>query len=256
MTLKVVFVNDCRSSCEGMVGQPTPYTDINGQQIHVGDFVELYDSLTHEKTWEDYVCYCKNRADDKKHGDYLFTLFGMGHHTQETGAFTRNHEYAVIAKSHTQAKHGDRHGLLHLLAAKDSELIQLPRTGTEDQFTTLLHQDSQTFKGYVGLPIRFSDCYGRKLFAGDVVQVFDLENTLLHTGYVGFEEVADRYGAASPQIKSMILGFDSNTYYKHAFDCKKHRIELVRGYAEIQLGQGLHGFVAIPSKDLRDAKSL
>jgi hypothetical protein len=235
--LKLNFVNDQKTFDYGLVGKKTPYIDQNGQRIHVGDFVEVHNSKN-EKIWEHYVCHLDNTSDEKALGEKIFCIMGMAHSVYKYGTFLSEGESVKIIKSYKEAKHGDRHSLLHVLKTKDYIKRELPQ---EIFFSSQLKISDKNgaSSGCVGQKTFLSDCFGNKLFIGDVVKVYDFKNECLGSYFVG------EIPLSSTIFDANVLGLEEKCLDQIGFNSKKHRMELSIPFQDINIGDCCFGHTCI-----------
>lgn len=247
--LKLRFVNGYQFTCKGLVGLETPFKDVNGKRIHVGDIVDVYDKNTGKKTWTNFVCYSKNMSDLKFLGEYVFAIMGMYPTPQQYRGLIGSDQFVRISKSHKELVHGDRYDLIHALEIDDEMHPETAYDRVEEERPVLrkfhlIGDDGLILKDW-GVKTAFTDCFGRTLYTGDTVSVYDKENTYMGIYYVGKVPPVDPnlLNAKCDHSKSMILGLTHKTAFStRNFDCREHRLELHKRFEQAQNGEVHSGY--------------
>lgn len=247
--LKLRFVNGCSSTCKGLVGLETPYSDVSGKRIHVGDLVDVYDKSTNKVTWTNFVCYSKNKSDNKIFGEYIFAIMGMYPTMENGGEFIPSDKYVRISKSHKTLVHGDRHDLIHAIEINDEIHPETAynRVEAERPVIQKFHMISDEYLKLEiwGKPTGWTDCFGITLYTGDRVAVYDKENNYLGEYLVGKIPNPDENSQAFKLglTKTKLLGFvNSSSHYHPNFHCRDHRMERVKTFEQACHGEIISGY--------------
>lgn len=235
--LRLRFVNNHQTFFKGDVGTSTPYVDSLGTPLYVGDKVLVTSKDNKKYTSENFIIHTKNMGHQPDHIKHFFTVMGYGIYSTDHKNILGDEYIVTLTASHSSLTHGDRIDMIHAIMV-DNELYPewdykrpLPdRPARKDMHIIHNYNISQSF-GEVGKPTAYNDCYGSVLFTGDVVKVYDLDNKLVHQGFIGEIETHEKYRPKERKVKFAIVGFDSD--YWQLYDCKKYRIERTRKFEDI-----------------------
>lgn len=252
--LRLRFVNDQQSFHRGDVGLKSPYFDTYGKRLHVGDLVRVTDKETN-KSNDNFVIYTENQGHEPVSVKNYFTI--MGYATISTDPLKIiNGDYLIkVIKPYTELKHGDRHDMIHALMV-DNEvhpetnyLTPYPERIAPLNRYLIKGMNTGINYGAVGTKTMFADCYGLPLYVGDIVQVFDEKNNMIHRGYVGEVTWDGFYASREVFKKFVVLGFNEDGRTEDLIEVKNQRIERCIGFEHVDLNCTASGYMTALIQD-------
>lgn len=235
--LRLRFVNTQQSHCKGEVGMKTFFTDRFGKPLHVGDLVEVRDP--EGRTIQNFVVVMKNTCDGERLYTHYFAVMGYAHREPVSISLVRDGYQVTLIKPYTELKHGDRHDMIHALMLDESvfpeynyQRAKPSRHPMKNGYLTRIDNKSEHY-GKIGKSTLFTDCFGRHLSVGDVVDVYDENNKKIFCGFLGQVQIWEKTPKGKLQNKYVILGLNESDARIEVFNCREQRLELNKALEDL-----------------------